>query len=171
MLQSSGFLTSSYLTSIAGLVLMTSLLMGCEEIGAPDTPTESLLQTDLVDHVKQATKNTIQLSQIRKLDGQLKPDGQNYIMDYNATITTNTCVRFDRKYRHAEGPFLFDKFKRSTNGKCTETVGDYWIGAIDNILGESYTTTITGEVHFTKKEKGWTLTLAAFNAESLSDEE
>ena len=127
------------------------------------TPPESLLQSSLSELAANDAKGLVSFSNIRKLDGQLQPDGINYVMDYEARFTTNKCIEYKT---YADGiqdiplDVLEERSAKSQSKWCAENGGKFVNSGGGRFWGAGYTADITGQVFFTKKEKGWVLVKA-----------
>ena len=149
---------SKALVNIAYVTIFAIFGAGCSP--GKSTPSESLLQSSLSELATNNAKGLVSFSNIRKLDGQLQPDGLNYVMDYKARFITNNCIEF-QTYADRMQDIPFDGIKkRSDKEWCTRKAGKFLNSGNGRFWGAGYSADITGQVLFTKKEKGWVLAKA-----------
>lgn len=137
------------------LILGSSALSGCN---APEksVPSEKML-IDLFEGYSNKHGGVYKFYNIKKLDGQLQPDGLHYLMEYQATLKTSSCFSLPL-HNSLEFTKSID-FSKSINKNpaahhCTEgkVLAYRNSGAhLINGLQSSFQT----KAIFTKKESGW----------------
>ena len=145
---------SKILINFCLIIFFVTAGVGCSE---NSTPSESLLQSSLSEAATNDAKGLISFSDVSKLDGQLQSDGLNYLMGYEARFTINKCIEYIT-YVDSIQDLPFNVLKEKNDQRwCAANVGNFDNYGSGRFWGMWYEAVITGQLLFTKKEKGWAL--------------